>query len=73
MQTEKVAALMLLGFVVYTYFNGMPDLPVLSKQATVGPREDLGTGSPFKDGANYQPAAESGSGKPPRYTSYQFQ
>ena len=64
---------MMLGLVVYAYYSTLPTDPVLKKPGEAPPREDLSTGSPFEDGGNYQPASESGSGKPPRYMSYMYQ
>jgi hypothetical protein len=73
MEQKQVIGLLLLGVVVYSYFSTMPNYPVLTENKAVPEREDLTTGSPFKDGGDYQPSALSGSGEPPSYTSLMYQ
>ena len=74
MDSQKVAGLMLLTLLGYSYYISQPNDPVLSLTTpTAEDRHDLDVGSPFEKGGDYQPAAQSGSGQTPAYTSYQFQ
>jgi hypothetical protein len=74
MDNKQLAVFLVLGLMAYSYLQSYPMTPTLPKEpAPPPPREDLDTGSPYKDGADYQPAALSGSGEPPRSMSYQFQ
>jgi hypothetical protein len=73
MDNKKVAGLMMLGVVVYAYYSTLPNDPVLLQPKDAPSRHDLTTGSPFEDGNDYQPASLTGSGKPPRYMTYQYQ
>jgi len=73
MDSKKVSALMLLGIVMFAYYSTMPNDPVLREQQPVEDRHDLDTGKPDASGSDYQPAALSGSGQPPRSMTYMYQ
>ena len=73
MDVTKSVVLLLLVAVGLTWKSAIPNDPKLPPNPEGEPRHDLDTGNPDASGGDYQPAALSGSGQTPAYTSYQFQ
>jgi hypothetical protein len=74
MHNIQFGGLMLLALIGLSYMYAQPTDPKLVERTPdAEPRHDISTGRPDKSGSDYQPAALSGSGETPAYTSYQFQ